>query len=283
MLLGATNYLFKKIIKKKVGEILLSGNYFTYNNVNYETYGLMFANVDNEEFNEMGGNFTINTFQNNNDIKNSILSIKYDQTFSFDVSIVTKTMLSISDIATIQYNLFNQKSYKKLILNNNSDFTDMYFNCIFTNPVKIVVGGKDGVGCYGFKLKMTCDSQFVWKDIIQTFNSTQLANNITVTNNSSNRNYTYPTVKITSGSTGGDISIQCITDNNRIIALSSVGNSELITMSHFPLSIKSSQVNPFTTFNNKWVRLIQSNNVFHIDGDIIQVQFIYSEGRVFNI
>ncbi len=33
--------------------------------------------------------------------------------------IVTKTMLSISDIATIQYNLFNQKSYKKLILNNN--------------------------------------------------------------------------------------------------------------------------------------------------------------------
>ena len=273
----------------------ISGCTFTYNQISSSSYNnLAFAQLETTENKELGGKLEYSTYKTNLQPKQNITNVKYSDPLSFDVEMIAENMLSISQIEALARSLFNQMTYKPLIV-DNSDYSGLHFNCYFTNVEKIERFGKNGFGVYGFKSTMVCDSQFMWtSEITSTFNSAALINNITIVNDSAVAGYTYPSLILKTGTSGGNITIQCITDTETVINSSGnlVEQSKIITIDNTiandtisiltnPYRIKSLLgENYINDFNIKFPRLLYGNNVFNVSGDVTEVSFKFEKARV---
>lgn len=256
---------------------MLSGNTFTYNGILSQIYNLAFMNITTEEDKSIGGNLEYVTYRQGKNPKNTIQEAKYNSNFEFEVEFVSEHRLD-EDLDTIYNWLLNQPSYKKLYVGTD----DFYYNCVFTNPSYQDYCGQDGHGIYAIKATMKCDSVFKWKEHNITYSADELMNVVSEVNTSSVREYTYPTLIIKTGNTGGNISVQNVTDNNRLVTLTNTLANDTITISYYPATIKSllndNNIAVFESFNKHFFRLLQGTNRIGIVGDISEITLTYQIG-----
>ena len=177
--------------------------------------------------------------------------------------------------------LLNQPNFRKLYIDNNDEF---YYNCVFTSASYISGSTNEGYGIYGIKATMKCDSTFMWKEVEYTYTSAELLNIVTHENISNVRESTYPTLIIKTGSTGGNITVQNVSDNNRLTTFTRTLANDTITLSYYP-ALVNSYLNDndelvYESFNKKFFRLLQGTNKIGIVGDISEITLKYKIGRL---
>lgn len=259
---------------------MIVGNTFTYSGKSSEPYGLRFLSMNTEDNNEIGGVLEYTTFKHNKTPNVTIQDVNYNSTFEIEVEMISMKKLD-DNIDEIYDWLLNQPNFRKLYIENNDDF---YYNCVFTNATYIYVSGDDGFGIYGIKATMKCDSTFMWKDVEYNYSSTELANVVVHENITNVREYTYPTLIIKTGSTGGEIKVQNVDDNNRLTVFSDTLANDTLTLSYYPALVTSylnEDINAvYEFFNKKFFRLLQGTNHIGIVGDISEITLRYKIGRL---
>lgn len=254
------------------------GEYFIYNGKSSEEYGLMFLNKDTEENKEVGGVIEYTTFKHNKSPNYIIQDINYNSYFEFEIEAISEKPLD-EDIDSIYNWLLSQPDYKKLYVGDD----EYYYYCIFTNSSFIKAYGPEGYGIYGIKATMQCDSMFMWKDVTNTYSNEELIETIVENNTSAVKEYTYPNLVIHVGGTGGDITVQNISEN-RLIKIHSALVGDIITINSFPCYISSylndNDVMVYENFNKQFPRLLQGENRIGIVGDIDQITLSYKVGRL---
>lgn len=259
---------------------MITGNTFTYNGKSSEPYGLRFLIIDTNANKEIGGVLEYTTFKNNKAPNITIQDANYNSTFEIEIEMISEHKLD-NNIHEIYDWILNQPNFKKLYIDNNDDF---YYNCIFTSAEYIDGCTDEGYGIYGIKATMKCDSTFMWKDVEYTYTSAELSNVVTHENISNVREYTYPTLIIKTGSTGGDITVQNVSDNNRLTTFNGTLANDTITLSYSP-ALVNSYLNDndelvYESFNKKFFRLLQGTNKIGIVGDISEITLKYKIGRL---
>ena len=194
--------------------------------------------------------------------------------------------LSVQEIKEIEKWLFNKKGYYKLYIDTADDcFAETYeiidgkeykyyFNCRFINPKKIRGNG----GIPGFYCTMECDSLMLWQDDITKSITPEYSSdgsaNFTVTIDSDMNDYVYPKVDFTIGSTGGNVTIVNLDDNDR-----TTGFAGLTPVTEFYMDGNYNYISGenYTKFQNKnFIRLLPGENRFILTGDVSKIDFIYS-------
>ncbi len=257
---------------------MITGNKFTYNGKSSDLYGLRFLIMDTEPNKEIGGILEYATFKNNKSPYITIQDVNYNSTFEIEVEMISEHKLD-EKLDEIYMWILNQANFKKLYIDNNDGF---YFNCYFTSASFIDGYTNEGYGIYGIKSTMVCDSTFMWKDVSFAYN--KLSDTITHENISDVREYTYPTLKIKTGNVGGNITIQNISDNNRLLNISNTLSNDTITISYMPMVINSYLNNNkqlvYDSFNKNFFRLLQGTNNIGVVGDVTEITLDYKIGRL---
>jgi len=272
--------------------MFLDGKSFVYNGKSSEPYELFFANVDTKSNMNLGGDIELTTIKAKRSGKNYIQDTDYNKPLEFDAEIVTKTLITDDKLHEINAWLLNQLEYKKLYVNDpDYKYKNVYFNCIFTSVERIEgCMGDQGYGTYGFKVTIKCNAPWAWEDEKTITYSTIPTNSYLVFNNTSDCNdYMYPTLQFTTGSTAVNIAIptdktvtiQQVTDNNRLTSVTNLSASETITMSVCPSVITSNLgLDHYSKFNKKWIRFLVGENRFTVTGDVSELKIIYTNARV---
>lgn len=257
---------------------MITDNKFIYNGKSSDLYGLRFLIIETEVNKEIGGVLEYTTFKNNKSPHNTIQDVDYNSTFEIEVEMVSEHKLD-DKLDEIYDWILNQPNFKKLYIDNNDGF---YFNCYFTSASFIDGFMDDGYGIYGIKSTMVCDSTFMWKDVSFTYDN--LSDTITHENISNVREYTFPTLKIKTGDAGGNITVQNISDNNRLLTISNTLPNDTIIISYQPMMISSYLNNNkqlvYDSFNKNFFRLLQGTNNIGIVGDITEITLEYKIGRL---
>ena len=259
---------------------MITGNTFTYNGKSSEPYGLRFLIMNTEENKEIGGVLEYTTFKNNKSPNTIIQDTNYNSVFEIEIEIISEHKLD-DNIDEIYDWLLNQPNFRKLYIDNNDEF---YYNCVFTSASYISGSTNEGYGIYGIKATIKCDSTFMWKEVEYTYTSTELSNVVTHENISNVREYTYPTLIIKTGSTGGNIIVQNVSDNNRLTTFTRTLANDTITLSYSPALVRSylndNDELVYESFNKKFFRLLQGTNKIGIVGDISEITLKYKIGRL---
>lgn len=258
------------------------GNTFIYNNQSSDRYGLYFANVNSSISTKLGGDVKYTNLSIRRSGKQYRQDTGYETPLSFDVEMMTETLITQDMLHEINAWLFNQLDYKKLYVNDEYyTYNNIYFNCYFTDVERIEgCVGDQGYGIYGFKCTMVCDAPNAWEDE-QTITYTAPFGSYLVFNNTSDCNdYMYPKVQFKTGSTGGNVTIQQVTDNNRLTTFTGLSSNETIIMSVEPKQVTSSLLlNRYEKFNKNWLRFLVGENRFAISGDVTELKITYTNAR----
>jgi hypothetical protein len=151
-----------------------------------------------------------------------------------------------------------------------------------------------GYGIYGFKFTINCDSSFMWQDeqtLIYLSSATPVTPSTPVTlrvNNTSQLcGYTYPTLIIKTGSvsaTPTSITLQCVTDNNRLVQLTNISANDTIILTASPNLISATVTSDiYSKFNKKWLRLLQGINSIAVSSvgiRVTEIQIKYQNARL---
>ncbi len=272
----------------------LSGSYFNYDGITSRRYGLVFANVDTEMLADMSGKSASITIFNKADNKRYFIGeSSEDSALTFDAEVVTddSSPINYEIQRTINKWLFRQQDYRKLYIDGYCDSAgetyDMidgeekrvYLNCRFLNPAKI----ESCAGVIGFRFTVECDSQFSIQDpVVATFEANELSQTdgiIEVGVDTDELGYVNPTVRITTGNTGGDISIINTTDDRtRVTKFVGLGANIEVTMKSDGINYVSGGY--YSKFANRnFVRLLDGINKLSVTGDVAMIEFEFQNKR----
>lgn len=269
----------------------LYGSHFEYAGVKSRMYDLVFANVETSRFTSVSGETkSISLFNKRNQKNYYIESDFSDSPISFDAEVVSEHPLSRTDQREIERWLFFRNDYKPLYfdieddcLGEAYDIVDgsikrFYLNCRFINPEKLEYHG----GIVGYKFIVECDSPAAWQDTISktfTINGTSgKYTDITLNVDTDLNEYVYPHVRITMGSSGGDIYLANNTDDStRLTSFTDVQPTVTFRMDGRTNYISG---NYYTNFIDKnFLRLLDGANTIRVAGNITSITFEWQNRR----
>lgn len=271
----------------------LSGNYFEYNGISSRKYGLIFAHIKTKPFESLIGETETTVLFNKRNKKNYIIDEKYDKAhISFQAEVVTAEdhSIDIFERREIEKWLFHKHNYGKLYVDMDSDDNGetyeyvegvqkrLYLNCRLLNPEKIEVASR----FIGYRFDVECDSCMAWQDkTVCSFNydaySTSASPNVIVDTDLDD--YVYPRVIITTGSSGGDITIINISDDaTRATSFVGLMPNHQIIMNGDGVNYISGD--DYSRFSNKnFIRLLDGENNFSIIGNVSGISFEFQNRR----
>lgn len=273
----------------------LSGSHFIYNGVASEQYGLIFANVDTSRLSSLAGESSSVTVYNKSGKKNYFIGEDFESSpLIFDAEVVTEDEHSLDRWTRreIEKWLFHQHDYRKLYVDEccdvssdtyeviNGEYKQLYLSCRFTNAEKI----ESANGIIGYKFTIECDSRMAWQDPVgysYTFDSTGDTFNtvISVNVDTDSKDYVYPKVVISIGSTGGDIIISNLTDDStRTTSFDGLTPNITLTMKGEGINYVSGD-NYLKFSSRNFIRLLDGENKISIYGDIIGIEFEFQNRR----
>lgn len=184
--------------------------------------------------------------------------------------------------------MFNSPNYKKLYENYGAkksldEIVDgklkrSYVECVFINPSEIRKCGN----LFGWKCTCIISSPMATQETIEK-EYTDFTDNITIDINSDYNGYTYPYIEIKAGNSGTstDIIIKNITDNNRSMQIKSVTADATLYVDCAVGSIIDSSNNSYyeKLTDQKFLRLLQGQNVLAITGDIDSIKISWNNAR----
>ena len=272
----------------------LSGSYFNYDGVTSRLYDLVFANVDTSRNLAMSGQIDSMTIFNKSNRRSYFIGESADDsalTFEAEIVVADDKPIDYETQREITKWLFRQQDYRKLYVDNYCDSAgetfDMvdgeekrtYLNCRFTNPSKI----ESGSGVIGFKFDIECDCGFAWQEpVISTFvfdETSPSTGVIEVDVDTDALDYVNPVVRITTGKTGGDISIINLTDNpTRTTKFVGLGANVQFVMKSDGVNYVSGD-NYMKFVDRNFVRLLDGINRISITGDVAKIEFEFQNKR----
>ncbi len=268
----------------------LYGSRFTYAGTSSWTYGLMFANVEDDEFVSLTGEIEPANIYNTGERKSYIVGENYeDSPVSFDISIVTEhgNKIDKTKLREIERWLFYRSNYYKLYLDpscGNSDQVEiidgvekaLYMNCRFINPQKI----EHNDGIVGFKCTLQCDSHLMWQDKIEKTLTPSSSGYVSVDVDTDIAGYTYPRVIVSMGSSANALTIVNETDSDvRMTQFTGLSASTRLTIDGNINYVSGNNYTKFSTRN--FVRLLPGTNKIYVSGDVTSIKFEWQNRRYF--
>lgn len=237
-----------------------NGEVLIYDGTPSDLFGLYIYN-DNGSFDESGG-------ESSELITGS--TVRYPFKFlyghgdfdvlEFDISLVSKKPITRERRSVIYKWLVNRNEYKKLQIVQD-DLNTIYFNTVFTEA-KDIFHGND---MYGITVTAVCDSPYAYEEPV-TYTAAELSSAV-IYNDSDIDDYIYPVIKITMGSSGGDISVINGNESGRAFTFTGLSGGEVITVDNRLKTITSSSgVRRLSAFNKKWFRIHPGDNEITIIG-----------------
>lgn len=263
----------------------LYGCFFKYAGEESEPYGLRLANVETQEFISLHGETeSVSVFNRKHKQWHNVGTLYDKSQISFEIDIVSDTHINPVDVRAVQKWLFNQVGYKKLyIYNSIENQDDIYLNCRFINPEKI----ESASGLAGFRCTVECDSDMAWRDARKVDlilpggiidKNTPQVQNINISIDTDLVGYTYPTIELTMGQYGGDISIVNNTDSEtRETSFINVPAGSTIIIKGSYNCIEGDFYNLFNHRN--FPRLLDGDNNLTVKGDVIKLSVEWLERR----
>lgn len=273
----------------------LSGSYFEYNGTTSRKYGLIFAHVETEEFEQLSGEIKSNVIFNKRGKRNYLIGESFeDSPLRFEAEIIMDNDQIIDRFLRreIEKWLFHQRDFCKLYADMDCDTYGeayelvngvqkrVYLNCRFVNPEKIEGNG----GLMGYRFTVECDSCMAWQDpVICEYTLTPEAGTndsvIAVEVDTDLRDYIYPKVTIQTGSSGGDIQIINYTDSStRTTSFINLSPNITIVMNGDGINYISGEY--YLKFSNKnFIRLLDGENTLFINGDVAKITFEFQNRR----
>lgn len=262
------------------------GHEFIYDGINSVSYGLTILNVYETPTKQISGTLTYETEGYNNGVHNIIKKASYEP-YSFVIEIISEKIITEEKLTEINCWLFNRLQYKKLFILSH-EYTNIYYNCILSNPEKYDFCGKDGFGCYGFKATVLCENPWAYEGpYTLTYSAETLASTFIFINHSEDPGYLYPEIKLDVGATSGDIKIKNISDNEREVIITDLSDGienysgESLYIDSRKCTIESSlDRNVYGhLYLKRFPRFIPGENKLSVTGDVSNLSITYKKAR----
>lgn len=267
--------------------------HFRYGGGDSKDYGVALAHVETKHDNRVSGGIeTVNVFTKCAK-RNYFTRDDYsDSPISFDVEFISDDdeKFSINEQRAIKKWLFYRQGYLPLYIdeyddceNENTEIVDgvekrIYLRCRFTNPEAIYGNG----GVVGFKATLEADSPFAWQEKTETtvtFNGGSSMNDVFAVEIDTDLNdFTYPKVTITTGNTGGDVTITNNTDDPaRLTTFEGLSANTAVIMNEEIGQISGQNYMKFS--NKNFIRLLDGVNNLSVIGDVVSIKFEWQNRR----
>ena len=260
----------------------LSGKYFNYNNQSSAIWGLFFAQVELTPDRRRMGGPAYSTQYNRLSHHHFLQQDTWEEPLSFDVEIVSDRVLSDAEVGEVYAWLFHEKAFRKLEPLSD-EYDGVYLNCVF-HAVEEIEGGVNGkYGAVGFKATMLCDAPWGWEDGEAVYEAAEIGTQMAFENPSVYKGYLYPEVILQTGTQGGSVMLQNVTDQNRQTAFTGLNATpHTITLRPETLEVRStlSTAPIYNSFNKNFFRLLPGLNRFAATGDIQKLTFQYRIARL---
>lgn len=260
----------------------LSGKYFNYNNQSSAIWGLFFAQVELTPDRRRMGGPAYSTQYNRLSHHHFLQQDTWEEPLSFDVEIVSDRVLSDAEVGEVYAWLFHEKAFRKLEPLSD-EYDGVYLNCVF-HAVEEIEGGVNGkYGAVGFKAPLLCDAPWGWEDGEAVYEAAEIGTQMAFENPSVYKGYLYPEVILQTGTQGGSVMLQNVTDQNRQTAFTGLNATpHTITLLPETLEVRSTlSTEPiYNSFNKNFFRLLPGLNRFAATGDIQKLTFQYRIARL---
>ena len=260
----------------------LSGKYFNYNNQSSAIWGLFFAQVELTPDRRRMGGPAYSTQYNRLSHHHFLQQDTWEEPLSFDVEIVSDRVLSDAEVGEVYAWLFHEKAFRKLEPLSD-EYDGVYLNCVF-HAVEEIEGGVNGkYGAVGFKATLLCDAPWGWEDGEAVYEAAEIGTQMAFENPSVYKGYLYPEVILQTGTQGGSVMLQNVTDQNRQTAFTGLNATpHTITLRPETLAVRSTlSTEPiYNSFNKNFFRLLPGLNRFAATGDIQKLTFQYRIARL---
>lgn len=270
--------------------MILDGFHFQFGDYNSREHNLIFAHSDTQSYDSIMGTTTSTTMFNRRDKVKYLITDNFENSpLSFEAEIITDDArpLTKQSRRVVEKTLFNKPNYMKLYVDIDDDFMGdtfeyvdgylkrLFFKCRFVNPVKI----EDGNGLpVGYKFTIECDSCMAWQDAIEQEFVAVSGDVIKVQTDTDIGDYTYPDVIIQTGNEGGDITVVNVTDDtSRLTKFNGLPPNTTVTMKGNINYISGQHYEQFE--NQNFIRLLDGENQFTINGDISNIRFKWNNRR----
>lgn len=272
------------------------GSHFEYGGYTSRQYRLIIANVSTERFAKSYGDLGSIIIFNKRNVKRYLVDNDYsDAPLSFDVEFVTDNDMCIPwyNVRNVEKWLFNNNVYKKLYIDilddihsetleydSGSSTKRLYLNCRFINPERIECDG----GVLGYKATLEADSHLWWQDITErSFEVNNLAADshsmVKVDVDTDYTGFTYPEVKILTGSLGGTVFLSNYDDDStRLTQFTNLPADTEITLNGEYNYISGQYFNNF--YKQNFPRLLNGENSIYVDGNIVGLTFKFNNRRL---
>lgn len=257
----------------------LRGCHFNYAGFDSSLYDLVFAHMDTEKTPIIKGTQAVNSIQSKKNHKHYLTSVSYeDEQVIYDAEIFTYDAQPIGEsfLTEVERALFGKNTFGKLYPIDSYYIEPKYYiNCIFLNPERI----ETEAGVVGYKFSLVTDSVMAWEtEQTQTFtfaNTTSGTKTFTVNVDTDIDDYTYPTVKFTMGSTGGNVSLYNNSDDStRLTSFEGVSALQTFTMDS---SINHLSNNMYQRFSDRnFIRLLNGENNFAFTGNVTSIEVTFN-------
>ena len=260
----------------------LSGKYFNYNNQSSAIWGLFFAQVELTPDRRRMGGPAYSTQYNRLSHHHFLQQDTWEEPLSFDVEIVSDRVLSDAEVGEVYAWLFHEKAFRKLEPLSD-EYDGVYLNCVF-HAVEEIEGGVNGkYGAVGFKATLLCDAPWGWEDGEAVYEAAEIGTQMAFENPSVYKGYLYPEAILQTGTQGGSVMLQNVTDQNRQTAFTGLNATpHTITLRPQTLEVRSTRsTGPiYNSFNKNFFRLLPGLNRFAATGDIQKLTFQYRIARL---
>lgn len=240
---------------------MVNALYFWYDGVYSGHYGLQILDLNGNNIeNSPMGTLDVKTVKASKQKAFVYNGVSLSEPPTHQFQILSQTPLSDAVRREVLSWLLGRGEFKKLII-DQSDLSEYYYNCIFSNIDVIYING----GCYGFELTATFDSMFAYgSPTVYTVTGSGAEQTITVVNNSDiPDDYVYPVLTVKAS---GNLSIYNTTDSStRQFYLSGLSSGVDYTVDNeLKIISPNSSSNLLGNFSKKWLRLRQGTNTLKI-------------------
>jgi hypothetical protein len=257
-----------------------SGREIIFNGIPSSFYNLYLSTPDGAESEtQAGSNLEPIITENLHRPVPYLLGVRYTPVLEFDLSLFTPNELDAKFTQLALRWLTGNPTYQKLQI-VQEDLSDIYFNCLITNPRIHRVGNL----IRGLRFHVVCDSQWAWSfDQYKLYNYSVAPNSTTfsIYNQTDHNGYLFPKITFKMKSGGGSFNLRNNSDDpNRLITVSTLSAYETITIDN-DLRMITSSLNLLRVgnFNKKWIRLVPGANNFVVTGNISSLRFDYKLPR----
>lgn len=238
---------------------MFNAEYFTYDGIPSQEFGLIIADFDNSNVKETDAfSPELSLLKAPGQIRFFHGKVEYSTAPTCEFSVISERIIDAGSRSVILSWLVGRKEFLPLEFIGGDNVDYVYF-CVFTAAKTIWVNGQ----CHGFRLTAEFDSQFA-RAPETTISVAGTQTGVKVMNNSDIDDYVYPLVEFTGP--GVDI-VNTTDDPGRHFIFENLEAGERITVDnelrHISSSIGGPKLENFTS--KKWLRLKKGANYLNIN------------------